>query len=422
MTDDRQAMPATPASPALPARRAMIIYALCFAAALVEGYDLQSAGVVAPKFVPDFDLSPTELGWVFSASTIGLFFGAAIGGTISDRLGRPLVLITSILLFGLFSILTALAPDTGWFLAARFLTGLGLGGAMPNLIALAAEMGPAETRVTRVAMITAGMPFGASLAGFIAWMGSADLDWRTIFWIGGTVPLLLGVALMVYLPSGSKAGSEAGAAGTGTAAGQASGRNILFALAGEGRAVATLLLWAAFFFTLIVLYLIFNWLPSLLVGRGFTLSDATLGAMICTLGGGIGAIVLGRLVTRFGWRKIMFIAYLGLGVAIYLMATVVAHVPAMLITAFVIGLLGAGAQYVLYALSPTLYPDAVRGTGVGWGIAVGRLGSIIGPMIAAMVLAAGHGPSSAMLAMLPFVALGFLAAIGLNSRVAQGPA
>jgi MFS transporter, AAHS family, 3-hydroxyphenylpropionic acid transporter len=405
MTSDSHAQEA----PAGGARgRAIATFALCFLASLVEGFDIQSAGVVAPKFAPVFELTPAQLGWVFSSNTFGLFLGAALGGSVSDRFGRRTVLITSMLVFGIFSLGTALAPTTETLIAMRFLTGLGLGGAMPNLIALTAETGASSNRALKVTLITAGIPLGGSLASLLAWVGGPALEWQAIFWVGGAAPLVVGVLMLFLLPE-SQAFTKARLEPTRR-------MSTTTALFGGGRAIRTLALWIGFLLTLIVLYLILNWLPSLLISKGFAQSDATLGTLLFAFGGAVGAVALGLAMSRLGWKVIVTASYAGMALTLFLMANVERDTPTMLAIAFGIGFFVIGAQYLLYGLSPVIYPSSVRGTGVGWGVAVGRLGAIAGPAMAAAILAAGLTATDVLLAMQPVIGGAFLAVLILTWR------
>src|SRR5580658_8588656 len=172
----------------VPGVRSTIIF--CLLAALCEGIDLQAAGVAAGGISSQFKPQPDQLGNFFSASTFGLFFGALIGGRLADNIGRKRVLVVSVGLFGLFSLLTATAADVHSLTWARLLTGLGLGGALPMLLALVAESGGAKQQNARVAMVYAATPFGGAIVSLISLAVSAA-HWRFIFIAGGVLPILL---------------------------------------------------------------------------------------------------------------------------------------------------------------------------------------------------------------------------------------
>lgn len=388
-------------------------FLLCFVAALIEGYDLQAAGVTAPRFAPEFGLSPAQLGWVFSSNTIGLFIGAALGGWMADRIGRKTVLVGSMVTFGLFTLGTAVATDTSMLIWMRFLTGLGLGGAMPNLIALSAETGSTANRATKVTMLTAGIPFGGGIAGGIVFL-VPEVDWRTVFVIGGVAPIVAALAMVFWLRESR--GYLAARADRG-AVREPMLKGVSAVLFGERRAAATLLSWASFFFTLLVLYLLLNWLPSLLIGKGFTRPEAVLASLMFTLGGGVGAIVLGA-VARLGHERLLyFVTYVAMAAALATLAAIGHDFALALVASAVAGVFVVGSQFLLYGLCATLYPVRERGTGVGWAVAVGRLGSVAGPALAGAMLAAGRPPSDVFYMILPAIGVALVAVMLLVWRV-----
>ena len=382
--------------------------ALCFGAALVEGLDIVAAGIVAPKLVSAFDLTPSQAGWMFSSSTIGLLLGAVIGGWIADRIGRKKVLIASMLMFGLMSLVTALTTTTEVLFASRFLTGLGLGGAMPNLIALSAEAGPPHLRTTLVTMMFSGVPLGGAVGGAIALWGGAAENWRILFYVGGAGPLVLAILLAFMLPESrmfEKARADRAtrvAAGT-PAALQPSLLTILF---GEGRALTTLMLWVSFFSTLIAIYLLINWLPLLLVGQGYSRPNAAMMSMISNVGGGIGAIALGLMMDRGSKKIVMVGTYVGMGLALLMMLYVFRSgslgLPLVAVTSFAVGFFVIGAQLVLYGVAPNYYVTAVRATGVGSAVAAGRVGSVVGPLLAGQMVGGGSDAAAVVGVLLPF--------------------
>ena len=256
-------------------RHPVRVFALCFLAGLCEGYDMLVAGMTAPKFAPVFHLDPAHLGGVFSANTFGLFVGALIGGRLADRIGRRTVVIASLVVLGVFSIATAYAGTVDILLAMRFLAGLGIGGTLPNLLALTAESSRDTSAGMRVTMLGSAMPFGGGIVAVLL-ATRPDIAWQSVFWIGGVAPLAVAALILIALPE-STVFREQQAAGDKV--------NIAKALAGDRRLTASVLLWAGSFFTALALYMLINWLPSLLVAKGFAKPDASKISILLTLGG-----------------------------------------------------------------------------------------------------------------------------------------
>lgn len=388
-------------------RRPTLTIALCFIVALIEGFDLQSAGTAAAGLRQSFELDPRALGWVFSASIVGLLPGAFFGGWMADRIGRKKVLVAAVVLFGVFSLWTAYVDTYSQLLVARLMTGLGLGAALPNLIALCAEAVGEQRRSTAISIMYSGVPLGGALAAVVA-MFSHD-HWQMTFIIGGLAPLLA-VPLMLALLPESRAFQQAG-----TTLQRPSTSTALF---GEDRASATLMLWLAYFFTLTVMYMLLNWLPSLLIGQGFSKPDAGLVQMLFNIGGAAGSLLGGVLLDRGNPQRVTLCIYAGLLASLAGLG-LSAGVTAMAIAGFAAGLFVLAAQLVLYALAPPLYPAAVRATGVGAAVAIGRLGSVSGPLAAGQILAAGAGTAGVLLAASPGLVVAALAALHVMRRSGQ---
>ena len=400
--------PSTAAATVAVAGRPRVTLLLCTLAALAEGFDNQAMGVAAPKLVREFALSAGQASLIFSAGTLGLFLGAAIGGRWADRVGRRRVLIASMLLFGGSALLTAAARGPVSFLLIRLLTGLGLGGAMPNFIALSSEAVHERRRVSAVTVVMAGMPLGGALAGLMALGETLGWDWRVIFYVGGAVPLLLALLLSAWLPRGRPARPEAGAASPALE----SVGSVLF---GSQRAVTTGLLWGGFFFTQLILLLMLNWLPSLVVGLGFSAAQASLASVVFNVAGSLGAMQLGRLHAGTHRRRWVIITYAGMAVALALLPEAHSFALALLAIALA-GIVIIGAQLILFALAPLYYPRPIRGTGVGAAVSIGRLGSVFGPLYAGALLSAGGGSGVVLLGIIPFVLLGGSAALALTRK------
>jgi len=387
---------------------AAITLGLCFAVALLEGLDLQSVGVAAPRMVREFGLSVAQMGWAFSAGTFGLLPGAMFGGRLADRIGRKRVLVMSACLFGLLSIATALVSDFHTLVIVRVLTGIGLGGALPNLIALSSEAVPPKSRGSAVSVMYCGIPFGGVIASAIGVLSAGDADWRHIFYVGGVGPLILVPLLLAFLPE-SRAFAKASHDGSVKPAPVG---DILF---GGTRGLSTVQIWVSYFCTLIVLYFLLNWLPSLMAARGLARTEVGYVQIFFNVGGGIGALCIGMLMDRM--KAGIVVAGMYVGIIVSLAALSVAPgFTALTISAFFAGMFVVGGQSVLYALSAAFYPTAMRGTGVGAAVAVGRIGSVIGPLAAGQLLAMGRSSSVVIGASIPVTLIAAVAALLLIRR------
>lgn len=383
------------------ASRLVLTIGLCFMVALMEGLDLQAAGIAAVGMAQAFSLDKMQMGWIFSAGILGLLPGALVGGMLADRHGRKRVLIVSVMLFGLFSIATALAWSFPTLLLARLMTGVGLGAALPNLIALTSEAAGPRFRGTAVSLMYCGVPIGAALAAALGFSGLASA-WQTVFWVGGVVPLLLVPMLMRWLPESAVFHTGAQPAPLRT-------------LLAPGNASATLLLWLCYFFTLLVVYMLINWLPMLLVEQGFSGSQAAGVMFVLQLGAAFGTLLLGALMDKLSPLLMSLLIYSGMLASLLALGSA-STLTAMLISGFVAGLFATGGQSVLYALAPLFYRTEIRATGVGTAVAVGRLGAMSGPLLAGKMLALGTGTVGVMTASAPGILLAGVAVFWLMNR------
>ena len=385
--------------------------ALCFAIALLEGLDLQSVGVAAPRMAREFGLTVSQMGIAFSAGTFGLLPGAMLVGRLADRIGRKRVLIASVVLFGLLSIATAQVSTFAMLVVVRVLTGIGLGGAMPNLIALSSEAVEPRSRSSAVATMYCGIPFGGVIASVIGVLLAGDTEWRHIFYVGGVGPLLLVPLLVWFLPE-----SRAYLDVAGTQAARASVARTLF---GDGRTTSTVALWVSYFCTLIVLYFLLNWLPSLMASRGLDRAHVGLVQIAFNVGAGLGALGIGAALDRMRASRVVGGMYVGIVLSLAALAAAPGF-ASLAAAAFAAGMFVVGGQSVLYALAAIYYPTAMRGTGVGAAVAVGRLGSVVGPLAAATLLAAGRSAPVVIGASIPVTLVAAFAAFVLIRRPQAG--
>jgi AAHS family 3-hydroxyphenylpropionic acid transporter len=396
MTEAVQPSAARPSS-------ATVNIALCFAAAILEGFDIQAIGVAAPKLAPELGIAPDELGWVFFASNLALVIGASCGGWLADKIGRKPVFVGAVALFGVATFATMFVAGFGTLLAARIGAGFGFGAALPNIMAIAADISRPERRASTATMIFCGMPLGGGLVAFFTQLLPSDYDWRTLFLVGGLLPVLLVPALVYFM---SETHREA-------RSGKQPRVQVMKALFSEGRAGPTLLLWAIFFPTLLILYLILYWLPSLVVEKGFDRALAPQAAVAFNWASVVGALIFGRIVDRFGARWPLTIAYAALiGVVAWL--AVSNELGLIVALSGAAGIFLMGANYSLYGVAASYYPAAMRGTGSGAAIAVGRVGAIIGPLLPGLLLSSGASVGQVIYLMAPAAAIAGAAVFALG--------
>lgn len=390
-------------------RDVIVTIGLCFLVAVLEGFDIQAMGVAAPRIAPEFALDARQMGWVFGISNIGLVIGASLGGWLADKSGRKPVLIGAVAAFGVFTVATAMVDNYHSMLAVRFCAGLGFGAALPNLMAIAAEISRPEKAATTAAVMFCGMPAGGALAALSTQLLPSGFDWRTLFYIGGALPVLLIPALLRSMPetlvriSGQRGPREP----------------VWGVLFGEGRAASTLLLWLAFLPTLLILYLFLNWLPMLVIAKGLDRAIAPQASLAFNFGSVLGAVLFGRLADRFHFRWPLTFAYLALVVTLVLLGMSSGHAAVIALSGGV-GFFLLGANYALYGVAPVYYPQRIRGTGAGASIAVGRVGAIAGPMLAGALIAGGTSAPGVVWYMVPVAAISAVAVLALSYRAASG--
>lgn len=384
--------------PAARTMNATVSIALCFAVAVLEGFDIQAIGVAAPKLAPELGFSPQDMGWVFFASNLALVIGASIGGWLADKAGRKPVFVAAVVAFGIATLATVYVADLVQLLGVRALAGLGFGAALPNMMAVAADISRPERRASTATAMFCGMPLGGGLSAALTQALAPDFDWRVLFLVGGILPILLTPALLLFMRETGR-GAEANGRERGA---------ILRALFGEGRAAPTLLLWLAFFPTLLILYLILYWLPTLAVDKGLDRAIAPQAALAFNFASVAGALTLGWIVDRAGPRWPLTIAYAGL-IGALLGLAVAADLPLILAFSAAAGFLLMGANYALYGVAASYYPRALRGTGSGASIAIGRVGAIIGPVLPGLLFQSGADATAVINLMAPAAAVAGLA-------------
>ena len=392
-------------------KHAIVTVAICFLIAVIEGLDIQAAGIAAAGIREHFGLDSSQLGVFFSAGILGLLPGALVGGRFADRIGRKKVLIWSTAVFAVFTLCTVWVNSFNSLLAVRFLAGAGLGGAMPILITLASEAVSPQNRGRAVGLMYCGMPVGAAILSLIA-ATEFGANWKNVFYLGGLLPILAIPLMMLFLPESkeylkaqNKTAAELAVAPQGSFKDLFNSDNLL----------RTLCIWVSYFFTLMVVYIMLSWLPSLFMELGFTRKDGSTAQFYFMVTATIGTIILGILTDR--WKKAYVILLMYGGILAGLLAlNGASSLNQMYMAAALAGAFVIGCQGVLYAFGSIVYPTEVRGTGVGVASAVGRIGAMLGPVIAGQLLTAGFGAAGVISAAIPCIIISALCMLFLVNR------
>lgn len=386
------------------------IVVLCFLIVAVDGFDTAAIGFIAPAIRAEWQLTPAQLAPLFGAGLGGLMAGAFLFGPLADRFGRKGVLVLSVLFFGVASLASAWSQDLWTLVLLRFLTGLGLGGAMPNAITLTSEFCPDKRRSFLVTTMFCGFTLGSAFGGLASAGLIEAFGWRSVLVAGGVLPLLLTVALVRRLPESVRylvltgKSRERVVATLRKIAPHEDLRNATFAV-GEQRVTSspvrhlfrpellrgTLLFWLTFFMSLLVIYLLSSWLPTLLRSTGHSLRTAALVTTMFQVGGTVGAIVLGWLMDRIKPHTVLACSYSLAALGIAAVGSFASEPVAAGMAVFLAGFCMSGSQVGANALSASFYPTDCRATGVSWANGVGRMGSVVGSVGGATMLSMGLG-------------------------------
>jgi AAHS family 4-hydroxybenzoate transporter-like MFS transporter len=379
----------------------------------MDGFDVQSLGYVAPALSSELHISRVQLGPVLSAAPLGVLIGSILCSMLADKIGRRPVLIGSTLFYALLTWMTARAESLEVLRIVRVIGGFGMGAIMPNAMALVGEYSPRRSRVTIMMIVSNGFTAGAALGGFVAAWLLPRYGWRSVFYFGSSVPLVIAVLMMVMLPEslqfmalqGKKleqlgrwlkrvnASIDVTGAQYMVADEQKRKGGVTFVrLLYDGRAAGTLLLWTVNFMNLLNLYFLQGWLTTVVTDAGYPQTTAAMVASMVQVGGTIGAFTLGWFVHKWGFVPVLTTC--GVLASINIAAIGQPWIPLAMLTAvvFLAGVCVTGGQAAINALAATYYPTELRSTGIGAGLGVGRMGAIIGPTVASVLL--GHGWSA----------------------------
>ncbi|AJO78652.1 MULTISPECIES: MFS transporter [Pseudomonas] len=376
----------------------------------LDGFDVAIMGFIAPQLKLDWGLEPQALGPVISAALIGLAAGAMTAGPLADRYGRRIVLICSVAFFGALTVATAFASDVQGLVILRFLTGLGLGAAMPNAGILVSEYAPARKRSFLITLAFCGFSLGAAVGGFAsAWM-IPNLGWRSVLVLSGVLPLLVTPFLYFKLPESvtflltRRAAAERIQAIMQRLAPAQFSADTVFVIPAEGRPAAnaiglvlsrrylfgTLMLWVGYIIALFMVYLFSSWLPMLVKQVGqYSVADAAIVTAVFQIGGPAGSVFIGWAMDRWGQRNVLSLAFLGGGLAIFAIGQSTDHFLLLCAVAWLVGFGINGSTVGMNALAASYYPTQARATGASWMSGVGRVGAVLSAFAGAYMLGLG---------------------------------
>ena len=386
------------------------IVLLCFLIVFLDGLDTAAMGFIAPALTQDWGIDRASLGPVMSAALIGMVFGALGSGPMADRFGRKLVLVVAVFLFGLFSLISAFSANLEQLLVLRFLTGLGLGAAMPNATTLLSEYTPERFKSLLVTSMFCGFNLGMASGGFVSAKMIPAFGWHSLLLLGGLLPLLLAVVLLAWLPESARflvvrnkgddkvrkvlapiAPAEVAVASGFSVPEQQTvqSRNVFRVIFSGTYSAGTLLLWLTYFMGLVIVYLLTSWLPTLMRDSGASMEQAAFIGALFQFGGVLSAVGVGWAMDRFNPHKVIGIFYLLAGVFAYCVGQSLGEVTLLATLVLLAGMCVNGAQSAMPSLAARFYPTQGRATGVSWMLGIGRFGAILGAWIGATLLGLG---------------------------------
>jgi len=340
----------------------------------VEGYDAQLMGYVVPGIARDWGVAPGSLTPAIAAGLVGMMLGGFLIAPLADSYGRRRVVLYSVIAFAILTIATAFVETLPALIVLRLLTGFGLGGAMPNAIAITAEFSPTAKRASAVAAMFSFYSIGAGFGGIIAAWLIPIYGWGSVLVFCGGMALLLWPVLVAAMPESYVPKDES------------KPKIPVGRLFSEGRAWITILLWVIFFAGLMEIFFLTSWLPTTIGAQGVSESYAVIATAMVQFAGVAAAFAMGPLVDRYGPQRVLPIAYVIAALCVAGIGLAGSAVGFTIVMAFGIGIGTVGAQNCNNGVAAKFYPTSIRATGVGWALAVGRIGSIVGPVVGGILL------------------------------------
>jgi AAHS family benzoate transporter-like MFS transporter len=404
----------------------------CALIIVFDGYDLAVVGVALPSIMKDMGVAPANAGFMVSSALFGMMFGAIFLGTLADRIGRRWTISICILLFSVFTAAAGLTRDPVMFGVARFLAGLGIGGVMPNVVAHMTEYAPKRMRATLVTLMFSGYAVGGMVAALLGKGLIEAHGWQSVFF-AAALPVLLIPFILKSLPesmpfllargrvdelqrtaSRLDPGHQPAASDRFTVPDEDKADSApIKQLFQDGRGFSTVMFWIAFFMCLFMVYALSSWLTKLMAGAGYSLGSALTFVLVLNIGAVIGAVGGGWLADRFHIKVVLAAMYALAAVSITLLG-IPLPTPVLFV---VVGLAGAstiGTQIVANAYTGQFYPMAVRSTGLGWALGIGRSGAILAPIVIGVLVGLNLPLQQNFVAIAIPAAIGMIAVLLIN--------
>ncbi len=358
------------------------IVALCWLTVVFEGFDIVALSASIPQLIDTAYAGITAIDATFIAtiSLVGVGAGAVLIGPISDRFGRRVPLMICVLIFSIFTILFPLMPTVALLATVRLIAGLGMGACMPVAITMMQEASASNARAHSSTITMTGYHVGAVAASLFAILAHAD--WHLLFYIGGALCLVVLPFMYAKLPETHAAGLKQ----IGTKAPKSS----IATLFSGGLTRSTIGLWIAAFMGLLLVYGLNTWLPQLMRGAGYNVSDSLVLLLVLNVGAIAGLLVGGRVADKRGVKGTTMFWFTAAAVLLALLSIRMESSLLLNGVVLVTGFFVFCAQVLVYGFVGYIYPKHVVGTGMGMVAGVGRLGAIAGPGITGLLVASGH--------------------------------
>ncbi len=391
------------------------ICVLCFIVVFFDGFDLTVIGVAIPGMMAHLSVSPAEIGAAVSAGQLGPMIGAVILGMVADKYGRKKTMFFSALVFGFFTYMTVHITTCTELGVYRFLAGLGMGGVIPNALAFGSEYAPSRLRAGLSLYMWGGMPTGAMIAAFSASYLLPHWGWQSVFYVGGLAPIVIAFLVLVMLPESLshlvKSGHQEKAKGIvrkidkdqaidlstvdlsvqEQAEGKQKSGGIKGMFSGE-YAKTTTLLWILFFLSFYLLWILFSWVPKLLKDAGATTQQFSIGFAFIHLGSVIACLCIGRCMSKFNKLNVVKYLFIGAFIALNAFGYFASHAfLIVLVVSIFTGMFVNGGNSSLMGLASSVYPAEMRGSGIGFAYGVGKIGTLVAPLVGGLSLQAGWG-------------------------------